>query len=147
MLGKHKSKNNDGTNDSIIVLKMGNGYVIFDVACIAVFVILFILSLCTDVTSGIIFFFICTIGSIINFFNRKNRQNIVENNTIIEKKWLRKQKEIEFKEVVYLTLKVGNNTNIICVHSKTGVIVKIPQYFQNVDLFETVISNNKWKYK
>ena len=144
---KHKSKNNEGIDDSTIIMKMGKGYVIFDAVCIAVFVLFFILSLYFDVTSGVIFFFICIISSVISFFDRKARRIIVENKTLVEKKWLRKQKEIKFSEVDYLTLENGNNTDIICVHSKTGVTINIPKCFQNVDLFETVTSNYHWIFK
>ena len=143
----HKLGVDESADISIVIMKMGTGYVIFDAVCIVVFVIFFLLSAWYDVTSGFIFFFICIIGSIINFFYRKTRKVIVENNTIIEKKMLRKQKKIEFGEVDYLTLTRGNNSDEICVHSKIGVSIKIPKYFQNVDMFEVLISKQHWKSK
>lgn len=147
MLSNHKLENYEVPYYSMIIMKLGTVYVIFDAVCILVFVIFFLLSLCYDVTSGVIFFFISIIGSIVSFFERRARKIIVENNTIIENKMWRKRKEIKFAEVDYLTLTSGNNTEIICVYSKTGVTIKVPKYFQNVDMFETVILNHRWKYK
>lgn len=147
MLSNHKLENYEVPYYSMIIMKLGTVYVIFDAVCILVFVIFFLLSLYYDVTSGVIFFFISIIGSIVSFFERRARKIIVENNTIIENKMWRKRKEIKFAEVDHLTLTSGNNTEIICVYSKTGVTIKIPKYFQNVDMFETVILNHRWKYK
>ena len=128
-------------------MKMGKGYVIFDAVCVVIFVIFFLMSAYYGVTSGILLFFVCIIGAVFNFLNRKARRIIVENHIIIEKRMLKKQKKIEFREVAYLTLARKNNTEVIGVHSNAGTTIKIPKFYQNVEMFESIISKQHWRWK
>ncbi len=130
-----------------IVMNMGIGYVIFDAVCVAIFVIFFLMSAYSGVVYGVLMFFVGIIGSIFSFFSRKSRRIIVRDHNIIEKKMLKKQKRIDFAQVKYLTIEKGNNTDIICVHSKEGGVIKVPKYFQNVQKFEEIIAKQHWRWK
>ena len=88
VLKNHRVGVRMNTNSSTITMKMCRGYVIFDGACVVILGIFFLVSVYYDVTSGILFFFVCMIGGVFNFFSRKARRIIVENNTIIEKKMM-----------------------------------------------------------
>lgn len=134
-------------DSNTITMKMDKGYVIFDAVCVVLSVIFFLMSAYYGVTPGILFFFVCIIGAIFNFLSRKARRIIVENHTIIEKRMLKKQKKIEFNDVAYFTLINGNNTVIIEIHSNTGVIIKIPRFYQNVEMFESIIFKQHWSLK
>lgn len=147
VLKNHKVGVKMSIDSATITMKMGKGYVIFDAVCVVLFVIFFLMSAYYGVTSGILLFFVCIIGSVFNFFNRKVRRITVENNTIIEKRMLKKQKKIEFREVAYLTLARKNNTEVIGVHSNTGVSIKIPKFYQNVEMFEVIILKQRWQWK
>ena len=147
VLKRHKVGVNMSTNIVTITMKMGKGYVIFDAVCVVIFVIFFLMSAYYGVTSGILLFFVCIIGAVFNFLNRKARRIIVENHIIIEKRMLKKQKKIEFREVAYLTLARKNNTEVIGVHSNAGTTIKIPKFYQNVEMFESIISKQHWRWK
>lgn len=147
VLKNHKVGVKMSTNNAKIIMKMGKGYVIFDAVCIVAFIIFFLMSAYYGMISGILLFFVCIIGAIFNFFSRKARKVIVDDDSIIEKRLLKKQKVIEFSEVEYITLKKGNNTEIINVTSNRGVSIKIPKYYQNVEMFEAVIAKQHWKWK
>lgn len=147
VLKRHKVGVNMSTNIATITMKMGKGYVIFDAVCVVLFVIFFLMSAYYDVTSGILFFFVCIIGAVFNFLSRKARRIVVENNSIIEKRLLKKTEKIEFKEVAYLSLEEGNNTEVIGVHSKLGTIIKIPKYYQNVEMFEQIVAKRHWSWR
>jgi hypothetical protein len=147
VLKNHKVDAKMSTKNTAFTMKMGKGYVIFDAICVIAFVILFLMSAYYGVTSGVFGFFVCIIGSIFNFFYRKARKIIVENRTIIEKRMLKKQKTIGFGEVAYLTLTSKNNTEEIGVFSDTGTSIKIPKYYQNVEMFETIIAKQHWRWK
>lgn len=147
VLKNHKVGVKMSTNNAKIIMKMGKGYVIFDAVCIVAFIIFFLMSAYYGMISGILLFFVCIIGAIFNFFSRKARKVIVDNNNIIEKRLLKKQKMIEFSEVEYITLKKGNNTEIINVISNKGISIKIPKYYQNVEMFEAVIAKQHWHWK
>lgn len=147
VLKNHKVSVRMSTNNATITMKMGKGYVIFDAVCVVEFIIFFLMSAYYGVISGIFLFFVCIIGAICNFFSRKARKVIVENNSIIEKRLLKKQKIIKFGEVECITLKKGNNTEIINVISNKGISIKIPKYYQNVEMFEAVIAKQHWHWK
>ncbi len=147
VLKRHKVSVNMSTNIATITMKMGKGYVIFDAVCVVLFVIFFLMSAYYDVTSGILLFFACIIGAVFNFLSRKARRIIVENHTIIEKRMLKKQKKIEFREVAYLTLEKGSNTEVIGIHSNTGTTIKIPKFYQNVEMFDKIIAERHWCWK
>lgn len=133
--------------DETIIIKMGKGYVIFDAVCVIIFILFFLMSAYYSVTSGVLFFFVCTIGAVFNFLDRKTRRIIVENDTIIEKRMLRKQKRIKFNDVDYFTLVEGNNTVIIVIRSNTGITIKIPRCYQNVEMFESMMFKQYWILK
>lgn len=137
----------DALADDRIIMKMGKGYVIFDFVCIVGFVIFFLLCLFCLMPTGMLFFFVFIVLSIINYSDRKQKRIIVEDNTIIEKIPRKKEKRIKFGQVDYLTKEKGNNTYIICVHSKKGEIIQIPKYYQNFELFDLLASSKKWKWK
>ncbi len=147
VLKNHKVGVRMSNDSSSIIMKMGRGYVIFDGVCVVLFVIFFLMSAYYGLTSGILLFFVCIIGGIFNFFNRKARRIIVENNTLIETKMMKKKKKIEFKEVAYLSLSKKNNTGIISVHSKNNTTINIPKYYQNVEMFEAIISKQHWNWR
>lgn len=147
VLKNHKVSTNTVKDDTTIVMRMGKGYVIFDAVCIGVLAVFFGGCAYYGMLFGAFFFFVCFIGSVFSFFSRKARHIMVENRTIIEKRLMRKPKNIHFSEVEYLTLAEGNNTAIICIHSKTGSVIKIPQYFRNVEMFETIITKQHWRWK
>ena len=147
VLKNHKVDIKTNTTSSDIIIKMGKGYVILDGASIVVFVIFFLMSAYYGVTSGVIFFFVCAIGSVFYFFSRKRRRIIVEDNTIIEKRMLKRVRKIKFREVKYLSLVKINNTEEIVIHSSTGVVIKVPKHYQNVELFETIIDKQQWKWQ
>lgn len=147
VLKNHKVGIKVSTNSSVVTMKMGKGYVIFDAICVIIFIVFFGGSAYYGIVSGVLLFSICIIGAVFNFFNRKTRKIIVENNTIIEKKILKRQKEIKFAEVTYLNLARDKNTDVICVHSKTGISIKIPKYYQNVEMFEAIITKQHWPWK
>ena len=71
---------------------------------------------------------------------------IIEKSTIIEKKLFVKR-EITFGQVDYLSLKKDNDIDIICVHSKTGMIIKVPNSYQNFEIFEEIIEKQHWHWK
>ena len=75
VLKKHKVCMKMSTNSAIITMKMGKGYVIFDAICIAIFVIFFLMSAYYSVTSGILFFFVCIIAAVFNFFLQENNKD------------------------------------------------------------------------
>lgn len=147
VLKRHKVGVKMNADIATITMKMGKGYVIFDAVCVVLFVIFFLMSAYYGVTSGILLFFVCIIGAVFNYFNRKTKRIIVENNTIIEKRMLKKQKKIEFGEVAYLSLARKNNTEVIGVHSNKGITIKIPKYYQNVEMFESIISKQHWRWR
>lgn len=146
VLKNHKVGVRMSNNSSMIIMKIGRGYVIFDGVCVILFLIFFLMSVYYGLISGILLFFACIIGGAFNFFSRKAKRITVENNTLIEKKMMKKKK-IEFKEVAYLSLLKKNNTEIISVHSKNNTIIKIPKYYQNVEMFETIISKQQWRWR
>lgn len=144
-VGVKMSKDNIAT--SVIIMYMGKGYVIFDTICVVIFIIFFLMSAYYSVISGVLLFFVCIIGAVFNFFNRKARKIIVENSVIIEKRMLRKQKRINFDQVEYLTLIRKNNTDVICIYSNTGISIKVPKYYQNVEMFDEIIEKQRWRWK
>lgn len=131
--------------NDVIIMKMKKPYVIFDGFCVGVFVIFLIGTSYYRMFFGMIFSFFMIIVSIFNFFIRKSKRIIVEKNTITQEQLFKKQKCIKFGNISHIAYEKENNLDIIVVHSKNDIFIKIPLYFENVEIFEEIASQHKWK--
>lgn len=95
---------------------------------------------------GTLLFLTCTITFVILIISTDNNRVIIENNTIFEKKIFTKR-EIRFEQVDYLSLKKDNDIDIVRIHSKTGVVIKVPNSYQNFEMFEAIIAKKHWRWK
>lgn len=91
-------------------------------------------------------FFICIMDSSSLTINALTSRIIVEDNMILKRSGIWKH-IIKFSDIKYLTLEKQGNTEIICIHSNRGGVIKVPKYCKNIEQFEAIISEQHWRYK
>lgn len=128
-----------------LILKAGNGYVLFYLICCLCTTFLFLMSTYYGVLAGILLFFVCSLASFFLVLDALNHKIIITDNRILEKRIFRKRM-IRFSEVIHLSLEKRNNTEIVCIHSGKSGVIKIPRYYQNIELFEDIISKKNWQW-
>lgn len=129
-----------------LVLESKKGYIILYIGCGLCSVALLLLCAYSRVFSGILLFFICAVVLFALAVATASHKILIEGKTIFEKRLFRKRK-IEFSQVKYLSLKKDNDAEIICVHSDTGIVIKIPKSYQNIEKFEALAIKNRWRWK
>lgn len=147
VLKNHKVPTYDFKIQDSIIMKQGTGYVTFDAFCILVFIVFFLATAYYRMFFGMFLSFFFIIASIFSFFARTKREITVKNRKITEKRFLRRTKEICFKEVEYLSLRPINNSEEICIHSKNGKVIRVPRYYRNVEMLDNVIEKQHWRWK
>lgn len=145
VLKNHRIEVKDDIGETLI-LKSGKGYVIFYAVFCACSFLLFLMCAYYGILIGVVVFFLCVVLLLMMFVTVLTNKITIEKNVIFEKKLFRKRK-INFAQVDYLSLKRDNNVEIICVHSNQGMVIKIPKSYQNIEIFETIISKQRWRWK
>lgn len=96
---------------------------------------------------GILLFFICFVIFFKACIMSLTNKIIIENETIVEKNLLQKDKKINFNDVDYVSFKNEKNIEKILIYSKDGTIIKIIKNYQNTDILENIIKKEKWNRK
>lgn len=103
-------------------------------------------SICLNMLTGTLFWFVLALCLIYKTISDFLEIVIVDGNMIVQMGFLRKKREINYKQIISVIHREKNNTPYLYIYSEEGLKMKINMLCKNRKLMEELIKKHRWEY-
>lgn len=103
-------------------------------------------SIYLNILTGTLFWFVMALCLIYKTISDFLEKVIVDGNMIVQIRFLRKKREINYKQIISVIHREKNNTPYLYIYSEEGLKMKINMLCKNRKLMEELIKKHRWEY-
>lgn len=105
-----------------------------------------IYSIYLNILTGTLLWFVMALCLIYKTISDFLEKVIVDRNMIVQMRFLRKKREISYKQIISVIHREKNNTPYLYIYSEEGLIMKINMLCKNRKLMEELIKKHRWEH-